>query len=279
MYNRITDEDPYTTPMRIYPAVHYTMGGLWVDYHLQTTLPGCFALGEANFSDHGANRLGASALMQGLADGYFILPSTLGHYLGTCGDKENKVTPRHPAFALALKASRERFYRLHSIRGKRSVDSFHRELGTLMWEFVGMSRNKGGLEKAVREISSLREDFWKHVKVTGSREGINIELEKANRVADFLELGELMARDALSRCESCGGHFREEYQTPEHEAMRDDVNFCHVAAWEWKGPDTPRRDTGRGSTSSMSPSPRGRINDESPSQNLAAGNFSISRFF
>ena len=233
MYNRITDENPYTTPMRIYPAVHYTMGGLWVDYNLQTTIPGLFCLGEANFSDHGANRLGASALMQGLADGYFVIPYTLGHYLANKGPSDNSVDTNHLEFDKSLKSCADYFQKLLSVKGRTSVDTFHRELGQIMWEKVGMSRNKQGLEKAVREISSLRENFWKDLKVTGTDVGINIELEKANRVADFMELGELMAQDALERPESCGGHFREEFQTKENEAKRDDEKFCHVAAWEY----------------------------------------------
>ena len=238
MYNRITDENPYKTPMRIYPAVHYTMGGLWVDYNLQTTIPGLFCLGEANFSDHGANRLGASALMQGLADGYFVIPYTLGHYLAGKGPSNDSVDTSHPEFDKSLKSCADYFQNILNIKGRTSVDTFHRELGQIMWECVGMSRNKQGLEKAVREISSLRENFWKDLKVTGTDVGINVELEKANRVADFMELGELMAYDALERNESCGGHFREEFQTKENEAKRDDENFCHVAAWEHndKGP-------------------------------------------
>ncbi len=233
MYNRITDENPYVTPMRIYPAVHYTMGGLWVDYNLQTTIPGLFCLGEANFSDHGANRLGASALMQGLADGYFVIPYTLGHYLANKGPSNYNTEVTHPEFDKALKNCTDYFQNLLHIKGQTSVDTFHRELGQIMWEYVGMSRNKRGLEKAVTEISSLRENFWKDLKVTGTDVGINVELEKANRVADFMELGELMAVDALERHESCGGHFREEFQTQENEAKRDDEKFCHVAAWEY----------------------------------------------
>ncbi|MEC7278187.1 MAG: fumarate reductase/succinate dehydrogenase flavoprotein subunit [Bdellovibrionota bacterium] len=244
MYNRITDENPYQVPMRIYPAVHYTMGGLWVDHNLQTTVPGCFALGEANFSDHGANRLGASALMQGLADGYFVIPYTLGNYLASEGLMTDKVSADHPEFDKCMKESQDRFNRLLHIGGSKSVDTFHKELGKIMWERVGMSRNEDGLKKAIDEISDLRKEFWKDVKVTGTEVGINVELEKANRVADFLELGELMARDALERRESCGGHFREESQTPENEALRDDENFCHVAAWEYQGDETtPLRNT------------------------------------
>lgn len=238
MYNRITDENPYQVPMRIYPAVHYTMGGLWVDYNLQTTVPGCFALGEANFSDHGANRLGASALMQGLADGYFVIPYTLGNYLATEGSMSEKTTEDHPEFDKCLKESKDRFSRILNIGGSKSVDTFHKELGKIMWERVGMSRSEEGLKKAISEISDLRREFWKDVKVTGTEVGLNVELEKANRVADFLELGELMARDALERRESCGGHFREESQTEENEALRDDENYCHVAAWEYQGDDS-----------------------------------------
>ncbi|MDC1174688.1 fumarate reductase/succinate dehydrogenase flavoprotein subunit [Bacteriovoracaceae bacterium] len=233
MYERITDEDPYQVPMRIYPAVHYTMGGLWVDYNLMTTTKGCFALGEANFSDHGANRLGASALMQGLADGYFVIPYTLGNYFSNEGLMTDKVGTDHPEFEKALSSSKERFNKLLNINGSKSVDSFHRELGNIMWEHVGMSRNESGLNQAIDKIKALRSEFWKDVKVTGTEDGINVELEKANRVADFLELGELMARDALKRKESCGGHFREESQTDENEAKRNDQDFCHVAAWEF----------------------------------------------
>ena len=244
MYNRITDENPYQSPMRIYPAVHYTMGGLWVDYNLMTTIPGCFALGEANFSDHGANRLGASALMQGLADGYFVIPYTLGHYLADNNMMGDKVTTDHPEFDKRESAATEHFNRLLKINGNRSVDDFHRELGVLMWEHVGMARNGQGLTSVIDSIANLRREFWNNLKVTGNFEGINIELEKANRVADFMELGELMARDALARRESCGGHFREESQTEEGEAKRDDENFSHVAAWEYRGEDgEPLRNT------------------------------------
>lgn len=235
MYNRITDEDPYTVPMRIYPAVHYTMGGLWVDYNLQTTIPGCFALGEANFSDHGANRLGASALMQGLADGYFVIPYTLGNYLASEKPEQEKVDTSHEEFEKAMTSAKSHFAKLMSVKGQTSVDTFHKQLGLYMWEYVGMERTKEGLETAIQKISDLRKEFWQDVRVTGSDVGINVELEKANRVADFLELGELMARDALAREESCGGHFRAEHQTDENEAKRDDVNFAHVAAWEWNG--------------------------------------------
>jgi succinate dehydrogenase / fumarate reductase flavoprotein subunit len=242
MYQRITDEDPYEVPMRIFPAVHYTMGGLWVDYNLMTTVPGCFALGEANFSDHGANRLGASALMQGLADGYFVIPYTLGHYLAGENLINEKVEDTAPEFDEAMKISKERFDKLLNINGSKSVDSFHRELGVIMWDHVGMARHADGLKTAITKIQALRTEFWKDVKVTGTAEGINIELEKANRVADFLELGELMARDALERNESCGGHFRDEYQTEENEAKREDDKFCHVAAWEYTGDEkTPIR--------------------------------------
>jgi len=244
MYNRITDEDPYEQPMRIYPAVHYTMGGLWVDYDLMTNIPGLFALGECNFSDHGANRLGASALMQGLADGYFIIPYTLGNYFATEHPNEDAVDLEQEEFTDAMKSAEDRFTTLLSIKGQKSVDSFHKELGHVMWQHVGMARNETGLKTAIDEIAAIRTDFWKNVKVTGTKVGVNMELEKANRVADFLELGELMARDALERKESCGGHFREEYQTPENEARRDDGNFSHVAAWEFKGVDSvPDRHT------------------------------------
>jgi len=233
MYERITGEDPYSVPMRIYPAVHYTMGGLWVDYHLQSTVPGLFVLGEANFSDHGANRLGASALMQGLADGYFVLPATIGGYLaGHLGEKPANDTP---AFQATEREVRERTEKLLSIRGKRTVDSFHRELGLVLWEECGMARNDAGLRRALARIPELREEFWRDVNVLGDGAGLNQSLEKAGRVADFLELGELMCRDALHRTESCGGHFREESQTEEGEAKRDDANFSYVAAWEWRG--------------------------------------------
>jgi succinate dehydrogenase / fumarate reductase flavoprotein subunit len=240
MYERITDENPYKVPMRIYPAVHYTMGGLWVDYNLMSTIPGLHVLGEANFSDHGANRLGASALMQGLADGYFIIPYTIGHYLAS--NKLDKVGTDHAEFRKAEAEVAERTNKLLSIRGKRTVDSFHRELGKLMWEYCGMARNKAGLEKALELIPALREEFWQNVNVLGGGDELNQSLEKAGRVADFLELGELMSRDALVREESCGGHFREEYQTEEGEALRDDERFCHVAAWAYRGKDqTPER--------------------------------------
>jgi len=238
MYERIVDENPYEVPMMIYPAVHYTMGGLWVDYNLMTTVPGCFALGEANFSDHGANRLGASALMQGLADGYFVIPYTLGNYFAEEKMMGHKVTTESPEFDKELNKSKERFTKLLAVNGSRSVDTFHKELGKIMWENVGMARTAEGLQKAIDQIKQLRSEFWKDVKVTGTADGINIELEKANRVADFLEIGELMARDALNRKESAGGHFRDEYQTEENEAKRDDDDFCHVAAWEYTGDES-----------------------------------------
>lgn len=233
MYQRITDENPYQVPMRIFPAVHYTMGGLWVDYNLMSTLPGLFVLGEANFSDHGANRLGASALMQGLADGHFIIPYTLSHYLASHTFPE--VTTEHPEFHKAAEESRAFLARPLAVQGKRTADDFHKELGHIMWENVGMSRNQKGLKKALQEIPHLREEFWKDIKIPGKGDAINLELEKACRVADFLELGELMALDALERTESCGGHFREESQTKENEALRKDEEFAHVAAWEYRG--------------------------------------------
>lgn len=240
MYERITDQNPYKTPMMIYPAIHYTMGGLWVDYNLMNNIPGLFVLGEANFSDHGANRLGASALMQGLADGYFVIPYTIGDYFAT--NKFEKIDTNHPEFEKGMAFAKDKYSRLLNINGKNSVDFFHRRLGKVMWDKVGMARNEKGLLEAISEIKSIREEFYKDVKVTGSAEGVNLELEKAGRVADFLELGELMALDALKRPESCGGHFREESQTEEGEAKRDDENFCHVAAWEYKGVDqTPIR--------------------------------------
>ena len=235
MYNRITGEDPYRVPMRIYPAIHYTMGGLWVDYNLMTTIPGLFCVGEANFSDHGANRLGASALMQGLADGYFVLPYTIGDYLARL--KTPKVSADQPEAKKAEADVRQRIEKLLSIRGKRSVDSFHRELGHIMWDFCGMSRTDAGLKEALKRLPELKAQFWKEVNVLGSGEELNQALERAGRVADFIELGELMCIDALHRTESCGGHFREESQTPDGEAKRDDANFSYVAAWEYKGPD------------------------------------------
>jgi succinate dehydrogenase / fumarate reductase flavoprotein subunit len=240
MYERITGEDPYAVPMRIYPATHYTMGGLWVDYDLMSSVPGLFVIGEANFSDHGANRLGASALMQGLADGYFILPYTIGNFL--VGVRPDGMKPDHPEFAAAEAEVASRVQRLLSVQGRRTVTSFHRELGTVMWDYCGMARTAQGLEEGLRRIPALREEFWQDVKIPGSGAELNQSLEMAGRVADFLELGELMCRDALAREESCGGHFREEHQTEEGEAQRDDERFCHAAVWEYAGPDqTPRR--------------------------------------
>jgi succinate dehydrogenase / fumarate reductase flavoprotein subunit len=233
IYKEITGEDAYETPMRIYPAPHYTMGGLWVDYNLMTTVPGLFALGEANFSDHGANRLGASALMQGLADGYFVIPYTLGGYIATAG--LDPVSTDHPAFDDAEKKVKARLEKLVSVDGRQSVDVFHRRLGKMMWDHCGMSRNRQGLEQLLKDIPALREEFWQDVKVTGTTESFNQNLERAGRVADYLEFAEIMALDALTREESCGGHFREEHQTPEGEAKRDDENFSHVAAWEFQG--------------------------------------------
>jgi succinate dehydrogenase / fumarate reductase flavoprotein subunit len=233
IYQRITDENPYEVPMRIYPAVHYTMGGLWVDYDLMSTVPGLHVTGEANFSDHGANRLGASALMQGLADGYFIIPNTIGNYLAS--HKPAKVDASHPSFRDAESAVAERTKKLLSIKGKRTVSSFHRELGKIMWDYCGMSRNESGLKHALQTIPELRSEFWRDVNVPGSGVELNQSLERAGRVADFLELGELMCIDALHRTESCGGHFREESQTPDGEALRDDANFSYVAAWEYAG--------------------------------------------
>lgn len=238
MYAQITGENPYKSPMMIYPAVHYTMGGLWVDYNLMTNVPGLYALGEANFSDHGANRLGASALMQGLADGYFVIPYTLGDYLATIGWND-KVSTEHAAFKEAMQQSEERMKKLVSIRGKKTVDEFHRQLGLTMWEYCGMSRSEQGLKKAKKIIQDLKAEFWTNVNVLGGTGELNQELEKANRVADFIELGELMVDDALNRAESCGGHFREESQTPEGEAMRKDDEYAYVAAWEFKGENQP----------------------------------------
>jgi len=234
MYEKIVDENPYKTPMKIYPAVHYTMGGIWVDYNLMTTIPGCYAAGEANFSDHGANRLGASALMQGLADGYFVLPYTIGDYLAS-DIRTGKISTDLPEFEEAEKNVRTQLESLVNNNGNHSVDHYHKKLGKIMWNKCGMSRNEKELKEAITEIRELREDFYKNVHVPGSAEGKNAELEKAMRVADFLELGELFAIDALQRNESCGGHFREEYQTEEGEALRDDENFTYVAAWEYKG--------------------------------------------
>ena len=237
MYEKIVDENPYNTPMMIYPAVHYTMGGIWVDYELQSTIPGLFVIGEANFSDHGANRLGASALMQGLADGYFIIPYTLGHYLASHPKME--VTTDHPEFQRVEEEARARLERLMAAKGRRTVMSFHRELGKLMWNYCGMSRTADGLRTALKRIPELRAEFWENVVVPGSGEELNQNLEYAGRVADFLEFAELMCRDALHREESCGGHFREEYQTPEGEALRNDNDFAYVAVWVYTGPDSP----------------------------------------
>ncbi len=234
MYQRITDENPYKVPMRIYPAIHYTMGGLWVDYNLQSTIPGLFVLGEANFSDHGANRLGASALMQGLSDGYFVIPYTLGNYLAT--NKLDAVQENNAEVRNAVACVEETIQKLLSIKGRRTVDSFHRELGKIVWDYCGMSRTAEGLEHAIGEIRRLRDEFWENVTVPGSDKDLNQSLEKAGRVADFLELGELMCIDALNRNESCGGHFREEYQTPDGEAKRDDEHYSYVAAWGYRGP-------------------------------------------
>jgi len=234
MYEKIVDENPYQTPMMIYPAVHYTMGGTWVDYNLMTTIPGCFSIGESNFSDHGANRLGASALMQGLADGYFVLPYTIGDYLSP-DIKMGKISTDLPEFVEAEAKVKKQIEKFMNNNGKHSVDYFHKKLGKIMWDKVGMARNAKGLNEAITEIAALREEFYKDVKVPGTDKGFNQELEKATRVADFLELGELFAKDALHRNESCGGHFREEYQTPDGEAQRDDDNFAYVAAWEYKG--------------------------------------------
>ena len=234
MYEKITDTDPYKEPMMIYPAIHYTMGGIWVDYNLQTTIPGLYAIGEANFSDHGGNRLGASALMQGLADGYFILPYTIGDYLSH-KIQEPKTDINHPAFAEAEKAVKEKINKLLSIKGKRSVDDIHKQLGLVMWDYVGMARNEAGLKKALELIKDLKKEFWSNVYVAGENGEFNQELEKALRLADFLEMGELMALDALNRRESCGGHFREEMQTEDGETKRDDENFMYVSAWEYKG--------------------------------------------
>ena len=233
MYERITGENAYQRPMRIYPAIHYTMGGLWVDYNLMTTIPGCFALGEANFSDHGANRLGASALMQGLSDGYFVIPYTIGDYLAKSG--AGAISPDSPEVKEVMESVRQRVDQLTSVKGKRSSRSYHKELGQIMWEYAGMARNASGLEKAIGQIQDLRDDFNKNLLVPGSGDNLNAELERAGRVRDFLDFGELLCRDALERNESCGGHFREEYQTDDGEALRDDENFAHAAVWEYKG--------------------------------------------
>ncbi len=237
MYEKITDENPYRTPMRIYPAIHYTMGGLWVDYHLMSTIPGLFVLGEANFSDHGANRLGASALMQGLADGYFVAPATIPHYLASA--QLSTVSIEHDAFREAESAVKAGISRLLSIKGSRTARDVHRSLGQLMWNEVGMGRNEAGLKRALAGIPALREEFWSSVSVPGAGEELNQALEYAGRVGDYLELAELIALDALERRESCGGHFREEYQTPENEALRDDEHFAHASAWEYPGPGKP----------------------------------------
>lgn len=234
MYERITGEDPYTQPMRIYPASHYTMGGLWVDYNLMSNIPGLHVLGEANFSDHGANRLGASALMQGLADGYFVIPYTIGHYLATYKLDQN-VTTDHPEFKKAEQDAKERINKLVSIKGKKTPTEFHRELGKLVWDKIGMGRNEKGLKEALEKIPQIREEFWQNLNVTGEPESLNTALEKANRVADFLEFAEVLGWDALERDESCGAHFREEHQTPDGEAERNDEKFKHVAVWEYQG--------------------------------------------
>jgi succinate dehydrogenase / fumarate reductase flavoprotein subunit len=239
MYQRITDEDGYQRPMRIYPAPHYSMGGLWVDYNLQSNIPGLFVLGEANFSDHGANRLGASALMQGLADGYFVIPYTIADYLARI--TPGTVDSEHEAFRQSLSEVRTQTERLLAVNGRRTVNEFHRELGLIMWEKVGMARDAAGLQQALERIPALREEFWQDVTIPGSGDAFNQELEKAGRLADFLEFGELLARDALNRDESCGGHFRTEHQTEDGEALRDDANFSYVAAWEYGGTDTAPR--------------------------------------
>ncbi len=237
MYEKITGEDLYTRPMRIYPAVHYTMGGLWVDYELGTTVPGLYATGEANFSDHGANRLGASALMQGLADGYFVLPYTIGSFLST-QIRVDRVKTDDPAFVQAEKEVSDRLNKLLSIKGKQTVDDFHKRLGKIMWDECGMARSAEGLKKAAVEVKKIREEFWQDVRVPGSSSEFNPELDKAGRVADFLELSQLMIQDALAREESCGGHFRLEYVSEDGEAQRNDEDFTYVAAWEYQGPDT-----------------------------------------
>jgi succinate dehydrogenase / fumarate reductase flavoprotein subunit len=234
MYEKIVDDNPYEVPMMIYPAIHYSMGGIWVDYELQTTIPGLFATGESNFSDHGANRLGASALMQGLADGYFVLPYTIQNYLA-----HEINTPRFktdlPEFEEAEKEVQSQLEKLMAVQGTETVDTIHKRLGKVMWEYVGMARNKEGLKQAIKEIEQLKEEFWKQIKIPGELNDLNPELQKASRLADFIELGGLMARDALHREESCGGHFREEYQTEEGEALRNDADFTYVAAWEYQG--------------------------------------------
>jgi succinate dehydrogenase / fumarate reductase flavoprotein subunit len=234
MYEKIVDQNPYETPMMIYPAVHYTMGGVWVDYNLMTTIPGCFAIGEANFSDHGANRLGASALMQGLADGYFVLPYTIGDYLAE-DIRTGQISTQTKEFEDAEKSVKEKIEFLIQNKGTKSVDYFHKKLGKIIWNKCGMSRNEKGLKEAIKEIQSLREDFYKNISVPGTADSFNESLAKAIRVSDFLELGELFAKDALERTESCGGHFREESQSNEGEALRDDKNFTFVSAWESSG--------------------------------------------
>jgi len=234
MYEKIVDENPYKTPMMIYPATHYTMGGVWVDYNLMTTVPGLYCIGEANFSDHGANRLGASALMQGLADGYFVLPYTIGDYLAD-DIRTGEIPTDGPEFDEVEKSVKDQLEFFINNKGTHSVDYFHKKLGLVMWNKVGMARNEAHLKEAIKEIQEIREDFWKNVKVTGALNELNPELEKAGRVADFLELGELFAKDALKREESCGGHFREEHVTEDGEAKRDDKNFAYVAAWEYTG--------------------------------------------
>ncbi len=236
MYQKITDDDPYRVPMRIYPAVHYTMGGLWVDYNLMSNLPGLHVLGEANFSDHGANRLGASALMQGLADGYFIIPYTLGHYLAST--PLGTATADHEAFKEAASSAQERIDKLLRVRGTKTIREFHRDVGAVLWDDVGMSRHEGGLRKALDQIGQIRDEFWQNLQVPGSADNLNQSLDYAGRVADYLEFAETLTLDALDRHESCGGHFREESQTPDNEALRDDRNYAHVSAWEHRGPDT-----------------------------------------
>src|SRR5436309_3247475 len=235
MYEKITGENAYQAPMRIYPAVHYTMGGTWVDYNLMSTLPGLFVLGEANFSDHGANRLGASALMQGLADGYFVLPCTIGHYFAS--SKTAKPSASHAEFKKAEAEVEALTKKLLAVRGRRTVTSLHRELGKLLWDKCGMARNEAGLKEALKRVPELREEFWKTASVTGENGELNQSLEYAGRVADYMEFAELLCLDALHRRESCGGHFREELQTPDGEAQRDDQNFAYVAAWEYQGPE------------------------------------------
>ncbi len=236
MYEKIVDDNPYETPMMIYPAIHYTMGGIWVDYELMTTIPGLFAIGEANFSDHGANRLGASALMQGLADGYFVLPYTIQNYLS---DQINvpHIKTDTPEFDKAEKDFNERIDKLMNIKGKQSVDSIHKKLGHIMWDFVGMGRDAEGLKKAIKELQELKKDFWTNLRIPGEKNSLNVELEKALRLQDFIEIGELMAHDALDREESCGGHFRLEHQTEEGEALRHDDKFSYVSCWKYQGED------------------------------------------